>query len=67
MVSHTTDGTTANFSMDRIKQRLPSGGAWTLGGRITLTFIGLATNALLAVISSANHYGASLKRVRVEY
>lgn len=48
MVSHTTDGTTSNSGMELIKHRLLSGGAWALGGRVVLAFIGLATNALLA-------------------
>lgn len=58
MVSHTTDGTTANLSMDLVKRRLLSGGAWALGGRITLAFIGLVTNALLARLLSPAELGA---------
>lgn len=58
MVSNTTDGTTANLSMDLVKRRLLSGGAWALGGRITLAFIGLATNALLARLLAPAELGA---------
>lgn len=41
-----------------LKHRLLSGGAWALGGRITLAFIGLATNALLARLLSPAELGA---------
>jgi O-antigen/teichoic acid export membrane protein len=44
--------------MDLVKRRLLSGGAWALGGRITLAFIGLVTNALLARLLSPAELGA---------
>lgn len=58
IVSHTAGGTIANLSMDLVKRRLLSGGAWALGGRMTLAFIGLATNALLARLLSPPELGA---------
>lgn len=58
MVSHASGGTTANLNVGSVKRRLLSGGAWALGGRITLAFIGLATNALLARLLSPAELGA---------
>jgi O-antigen/teichoic acid export membrane protein len=50
-------GTAAGSSMKLIKRRLLAGGAWALGGRITLAFTALATNALLARLLSPAELG----------
>lgn len=43
--------------MDLVKRRLLSGGAWALGGRIALVFVGILTNALLARLLSPAELG----------
>lgn len=49
---------TDNLSfLPTIKHRLLSGGAWALGGRVSLAIIGLATNALLARLLSPTELG----------
>jgi O-antigen/teichoic acid export membrane protein len=58
MVSNTTDGAKANLSMDLVKRRLLSGGAWALGGRVALVLIGIVTNALLARLLTPAELGA---------
>jgi O-antigen/teichoic acid export membrane protein len=48
VTGHSLQESTAISQIDLVKRRLLSGGAWALGGRVALAFIGLATNALLA-------------------
>jgi O-antigen/teichoic acid export membrane protein len=58
MASHTLqETTTTSSSIDLVKRRLLSGGAWALGGRVVLAFTGLATNALLARLMSPAELG----------
>lgn len=58
MAEHTLQESPAESYMQLVKRRLLSGGAWALGGRITLAFIGLATNALLARLLAPAELGA---------
>jgi len=58
MSEHASKGSPAKSQLQHIKRRLLSGGAWGLGGRIALTFIGLATNALLARLLTPAELGA---------
>lgn len=57
-MSHNTGDSATNLSMDVVKRRLLAGGAWALGGRVALVFIGILTNALLARLLTPAELGA---------
>lgn len=57
MAEHALQESTSKSQLRLVKHRLLSGGAWALGGRVVLAFIGLVTNALLARLMSPAELG----------